>query len=121
MFQFLVGILVESLSLIPNLFLVQFFRQIRAKPKLTTKIGRESMINRSSAEKKDFRLTFPWWCLYIAYALSFMIVAISVTFVIARGIELGDRQTQQWLRTLIISFFSSVFLTQPLKVNKFAC
>ncbi len=62
-------------------------------------------------------LTFPWWCIFLAYGLSLVLVGISVLFIIARGIEFGDLKTQQWLTSILTGFFSSIFLIQPLKVS----
>ena len=43
--------------------------------------------------------------------------AVSIFFVIVRGIEFGDVKCQKWLTSLFSSFFSSVILVQPLKVS----
>ena len=59
---------------------------------------------------------FPWWCVFIAYGLSFSLMIPAVFLIIARGIELGDVKTQKWLTSLASSFFSSVLLSQPVKV-----
>lgn len=66
--------------------------------------------------KKKCSIVFPWWCIYIAYCLSFVIIAISILFIIVRGIEFGDVKSGQWLKSILASFISSIFLTQPLKV-----
>jgi len=62
---------------------------------------------------------FPWWCLFVAYGLSFILAGISAFFIIARGIEFGDLKIQKWLTSLISGFFSSILLIQPIKVNLF--
>jgi hypothetical protein len=66
--------------------------------------------------KHKKELSFPWWCLFIAYGLCLILVGISILFLIARGIEFGDLKSQQWLTSILSGFFSSIFLTQPLKV-----
>ena len=65
--------------------------------------------------KKKAKL-LPWWCLFIAYSLSLIIMVVSNILIIARGIEFGDVKVQKWLGSLLIGFFSSVLLTQPIKV-----
>jgi len=60
---------------------------------------------------------FPWWFLFIAYGLSFILFVISTFFIIVRGIQFGDLKTQKWLTSLISGFFSSILLIQPLKVT----
>jgi hypothetical protein len=64
-------------------------------------------------------VTFPWWCLFIAYGLSLIFAGISIFFIIVRGIQFGDLKTQKWLTSLLTGFFSSIFFIQPLKVNSF--
>ena len=68
-------------------------------------------------QKKKWSMTFPWWCLFIAYGISLIFAAISIFFIIARGIEFGDLKTQKWLTSLLSGFFSSILLIQPLKVR----
>jgi len=69
-----------------------------------------------STKKKKSSLTFPWWCLFVAYGLSLIFAIISMFFIIARGIQFGDLKTQKWLTSLLTGFFSSIFLIQPIKV-----
>jgi hypothetical protein len=64
-------------------------------------------------------LTFPWWCLFVAYGLSLIIAGVSMFFIIVRGIEFGDLKTQKWLTSLLSGFFSSILLIQPIKVDSF--
>jgi hypothetical protein len=46
-----------------------------------------------------------------------ILVGMSVIFIIARGIEFGDLKTQKWLMSILSGFFSSILLTQPIKVK----
>lgn len=69
--------------------------------------------------KKKRELKFPWWFKIFAYMLSFAFVTVSLFFVIVKGIEFGDEKVQKWLTSLIISFFTSLLLTQPLQVINF--
>ncbi|CAF1309622.1 unnamed protein product [Rotaria magnacalcarata] len=134
-----IGIIVEVLTIVPSLLLVQFFRRIQSRRAHQMSPLREAMYKikqeptpsskysyhmhfqsettiKSSDEKKSFRLLFPWWCLFIAYGLSFIVAAISIFFIIVRGIEFGDLKTQKWLASLLSGFFSSIFLIQPIKI-----
>ena len=67
--------------------------------------------------KRKSGWTLPWWWIFIGYGLCLIFVGISIVFIIARGIEFGDLKSQQWLGSILSGFFSSIFLTQPLKVN----
>ena len=46
---------------------------------------------------------------------------MSILFIIARGIEFGDLKSQQWLTSIISGLFSSIFLTEPIKVTTRYC
>jgi hypothetical protein len=101
--------MVELFSLVPSLLIVQFFRRIRPRQQIPTLYQIKSSTRFSNpVKKKAFQVTFPWWCLFIAYILSFLIIV--------RGIEFGDLKTQKWLTSIVAGFFSSVFLTQPIKI-----
>jgi hypothetical protein len=63
--------------------------------------------------------TFPWWCIFVAYGVCIILVGVSIIFIIAGGIEFGDEKTQKWLISVLSGFFSSILLTQPLKVTFF--
>ena len=65
-------------------------------------------------------LTFPWWCLFIAYGFCVILVSMSILFIIARGIEFGDLKSQQWLTSIVTGILSSIFLTQPIKIVSLA-
>lgn len=66
--------------------------------------------------KKEKRFLLPWWCLIIAYVLSFLIVSTAVYFSLTTAGRLGDAGTRIWLGTMLTSFFASILLSQPLKV-----
>jgi hypothetical protein len=48
--------------------------------------------------------------------LSFILSAVSIFFIIVRGIEFSDLKSEKWLRSL---FFSSILLIQPIEVTRF--
>lgn len=98
--------MIELFCFFPSLLLVQLFRRIRQR-------------NISQNQSKQMKLTFPWWCIFLAYILSILSASLSIFFIIVRGIALGDLRTQKWLTSVVIGFFSSVCVTQPLKVKLF--
>jgi polycystin 1L2 len=69
-----------------------------------------------SFKKKKKRLTFPWWCRYIGWFLCLLSISISIFFLLAYGIQFGDEKTRKWVTSLVISFFASILVTQPIKV-----
>lgn len=100
----MIGIIVEALALIPSLIVVQLFRRIRPRSQS------------SSSTKSSRKWTLPWWSLYLVYGLCLILVAVSIFMIIARGIEFGDEKAQKWLISILTGFFSSVLISQPLKV-----
>jgi hypothetical protein len=112
--------------LIPSLLLVQLFRRLQSRQKQIAplrqalyKIKPNLQINDVNQKKNKGKcsLRFPWWFIFLAYGLCLMLVGISIIFLIARGIEFGDEKTQKWLTSILSGFFSSILLTQPLKVK----
>jgi hypothetical protein len=130
-YQIGIGIIVDILIFIPSLILVEFFRRVQEKPS-THQVSplqlalfqlRPIQMTNDTVQKrmkKKATISFPWWCLFIAYGLSFVLAALSMFFIIARGIEFGDVKCQKWLTSLVTGFFSSILLSQPIKVCIFA-
>jgi low temperature requirement protein LtrA len=52
-------------------------------------------MNISKNKNKICQLKFPYWHISIEYVLSLLMVSISILFIIARGIERGDLNTQK--------------------------
>ena len=105
----------------PSLAFVQFFRHIRPRhdeDHLSPVLHDLGMIGHrvSSSTTKKKGCFFPWWCLIVAYSISLLFVGASVFLIIARSIEFGDLKTQKWLTSLVTGFFSSILLSQPIKV-----
>jgi polycystin 1L2 len=90
-------------------------RNTLASPLPNQQISYQKIKDISKVKKKKQK-TLPWWFIFIAYGLSFLVVIISAIFIIARGIEFGDVKTQKWLTSSVAGFFSSILLTQPVKV-----
>ncbi|UJR06650.1 hypothetical protein I4U23_010936 [Adineta vaga] len=126
--QIIIGVIVELFALIPSLLLVQLFRRLRPRqkqePPIRQALYKVKSLPQDSLDKKNEMIKssfmFPWWCIFIAYGLCIIFVGLSILFIIARGIEFGDGKSQQWLASILSSFFSSVLLTQPLKIISLA-
>lgn len=117
----------ELFSLIPSLLVVQFFRRIRSRdqhsPLRQALIKLNPSFTPNSPPKKRTNIlyiTFPYWCVYLAYILSFLLIILSIFFIIIRGIEFGDLKVQQWLTSIVTGLVSSIVLTQPMKVISLA-
>ena len=127
-----IGIIVEVLAFVPSLLLVQCFRRIRSRalskkvtPLIQTlatikqkPVGYRTVPVGTAGKKKGKPFSLPWWCLFVAYGFSLLLATVAVFFIIVRGIQFGDSKTQKWLVSSVTSFFSSVLLTQPVKVRQ---
>jgi hypothetical protein len=122
-----IGLISSIFIFFPSFFLVQLFRHIKRRrstrmDKIKSLLNikkektRDQQINNKKTKINDFK--FPWWFKFIAYIVSFSFAGISLFFVIIKGIELGNEKVIKWLTSLIVSFVSSVFLTEPLMVSK---
>ncbi len=125
--QIIIGIIVELLSLFPSLLIVQLFQRLRPRQQSLSPLQqalinlnrRQSTIN-NNVKSKQSKFSLPWWWIFITYGLCLLLVGLSIFFIIIRGIEFGDLKTQKWLTSILAGFFSSIFLTQPLKVLSLA-
>ncbi len=66
-------------------------------------------------QKKKFIL--PYWFIYIGWVLVFLSVLTGAFFTILYSFEWGGVKSTGWLVAFILSFFESVFIIQPAKVN----
>lgn len=65
---------------------------------------------------KRNRFTLPHYCRSIGWLLCSLSIAVSIFFLWAYGIQFGDEKTRKWITSLIVSFFASILVTQPIKV-----
>lgn len=75
----------------------------------------QSQTEEKSKIKKSPKL-LPWWCKIVAHVLSFLIILVCSFFMAIFGIQMGNEKVTEWLTSFCSSLFSSIFLTQPIKV-----
>ncbi|XP_025099956.1 uncharacterized protein LOC112567446 isoform X4 [Pomacea canaliculata] len=73
----------------------------RADPSLPTKKKSKSL---------------PWWCRILAWVVLWVATIVSAAFVTFYGISFSEDACRKWITSLLISFFMSVLVTQPIKV-----
>lgn len=59
----------------------------------------------------------PWWFVFIAWFLVAATSGVSGFFTMLYGLHYGKENSIKWLISMAISFFESLFITQPLKVR----
>ena len=74
-----------------------------------------SGVKSSTEKKKKFEL--PWWFRHVGWALLWLTTLVSGAFVVFYAIMFGDVKVKKWITSLLISFITSVFFTQPIKVS----
>jgi len=134
--QISIGIITNLIVFPPSFLLVQLFRRSKRRETRITRlrntllgIQNKSMLStndssdkykveRSNNEKKKQKkeLKFPWWTKIIAYVLSFIFAAMCIFFIIMQGISFGDDKCTKWLTSIMVSFITSILLTQPIQV-----
>ncbi|XP_061449764.1 polycystin-1-like protein 2 [Rhineura floridana] len=62
----------------------------------------------------------PWWFVFIGWFLVAITSGVSGFFTMLYGLHYGKDNSIKWLISMAISFFESLFITQPLKVLGFA-
>jgi hypothetical protein len=113
---------------LPSLFLVELFRRSReriTRSRLVYVSTQKYLTNNYENLKKNYyyenkkafrKLLLPWWCRIVAFFICIVLIAISIFFILIKGIEFGEIKAKKWLTSLLVSFLASVFITQPLKV-----
>jgi len=66
-------------------------------------------------KKKKFSL--PWWFIIVGWAVLWIATLVSAIFTVFYGIQFGDLKTKKWITSLVVTFLTSIFLTQPIKVS----
>ncbi|KAM4597252.1 polycystin-1-like protein 2 [Fundulus diaphanus] len=74
----------------------------------------------SSAGRKRCQGGLPWWFVFVGWILVIATSAVSGYFTMMYGLTYGKDQSINWLISMLVSFFESLFITQPLKVLGFA-
>lgn len=59
----------------------------------------------------------PWWFVFVGWILVIATSGISGYFTMMYGLTYGKDRSISWLISMLVSFFESLFITQPLKVR----
>ncbi|XP_075692927.1 polycystin-1-like protein 2 [Rhinoderma darwinii] len=79
-----------------------------------------STMSLSEEKKKNTPKGLPWWFVFIGWFLVLATSGVSGFFTMLYGLHYGKDSSIKWLISMAISFFESLFITQPLKVLGFA-
>ena len=67
-------------------------------------------------KKPKPKASLPHWVIYIAYILIFMASGTAAFFVILYGFQFGKEKSDNWMKSMMLSFWQSVLVIQPVKV-----
>lgn len=73
----------------------------------------EESIDGDSAKKGGL----PWWFVFVGWFLVIATSGVSGYFTMMYGLTYGKERSISWLISMLVSFFESLFITQPLKVS----
>ncbi|XP_061526662.1 polycystin-1-like protein 2 isoform X2 [Phycodurus eques] len=79
----------------------------------------EESVNKGPA-KKCCQGGLPWWFVFVGWILVIATSGVSGYFTMMYGLTYGKDRSISWLISMVVSFFESLFITQPLKVLGFA-
>ncbi|MBN3294620.1 PK1L2 protein, partial [Polypterus senegalus] len=74
----------------------------------------------SATAKKGCQKGLPWWFVFIGWFLVLATSGVSAFFTMLYGLHYGKEGSIKWIISMAMSFFESLFITQPLKVLGFA-
>uniref|UniRef100_A0A3P8WV19 Polycystic kidney disease 1 like 2a n=1 Tax=Cynoglossus semilaevis TaxID=244447 RepID=A0A3P8WV19_CYNSE len=78
------------------------------------------LVSSGNSGKKCCLAGLPWWFVFIGWTLVIATSSVSGYFTMMYGLTYGKERSISWLISMVVSFFESLFITQPLKVLGFA-
>ncbi|XP_039983123.1 polycystic kidney disease protein 1-like 2 [Xiphias gladius] len=80
----------------------------------------EGSFDNGDSTKKCCQGGLPWWFVFVGWILVIATSGVSGYFTMMYGLTYGKDRSISWLISMVVSFFESLFITQPLKVLGFA-
>lgn len=80
-------------------------------------ISSTSLEESRESPKKCCQRGLPWWFVFVGWTLVIATSGVSGYFTMMYGLTYGKDRSISWLISMLVSFFESLFITQPLKVN----
>lgn len=79
--------------------------------------GSTSLEESRGSPKKCCQGGLPWWFVFVGWTLVIATSGVSGYFTMMYGLTYGKERSISWLISMLVSFFESLFITQPLKVS----
>lgn len=93
------------------------------EPYLSSSSSRDQVSSGSSlgegrrGDQKCCQKGLPWWFVFVGWILVAATSGVSAYFTMMYGLTYGMDRSISWLISMTVSFFESLFITQPLKVG----
>jgi len=71
----------------------------------------------TEGSKKCCQKGLPWWFVFVGWFLVIATSGVSAYFTMIYGLTYGKDRSISWLISMVVSFFESLFITQPVKVR----
>ncbi|EDO43195.1 predicted protein, partial [Nematostella vectensis] len=129
--QLMIGIQSSFIALPGNMIVIQIFRNLKPQEVQSevnnSAISKEDNLKNASEKqsnseedkpngKKVCLNELPHWLLYIAWTLCISMILVSATITLFYSMMWGKDISNQWLSSMLVSFFQDAFVTQPIKV-----
>ena len=69
----------------------------------------------------DCNCMLPWWCIFLPWLMVVLTTVTCAFFTILYTFNFGVDKSLEWVRSLITSLFSDIFVNQPLTILFVAC
>ena len=80
-------------------------------------LNRNNNSNNNNTFTNKTKGQWPHWCVYLGWALVFVLIFISAIFTILYSMQWGKVKSADWLTAFLLSFTESALLIQPVKVQ----
>ncbi|XP_067104833.1 polycystin-1-like protein 2 [Osmerus mordax] len=77
-------------------------------------------LDEDTSKRKCCSGGLPWWFVFVGWILVVATSGVSGFFTMIYGLHYGKERSVSWLISMVVSFFESLLITQPLKVLGFA-
>ena len=80
-------------------------------------ISTAESLDEDTSKRKCYQGGLPWWFVFVGWILVLATSGVSGFFTMMYGLHYGKERSVSWLISMVVSFFESLFITQPLKVS----
>ena len=78
-------------------------------------------LKKDKQKSSKFECMLPWWCIFLPWLMVVLTTVTCAFFTILYTFNFGVDKSLEWVRSLITSLFSDIFVNQPLTILFVAC